>query len=58
VERPLFLSDAELNDSLELRRCYREEHDVLAVKEELARELPWMPQPLVFTYYRRVCPGE
>jgi arabinofuranosyltransferase len=55
VTTPWFLSDVELGESQEYRRCYVAETAEIPYTEEVARQGPARPRPLVFTYYRRIC---
>ena len=55
VDRPWFLSDVELGESPDFRRCYVAETVDIPYTQEIADQGPEKPRPLVFTYYRRVC---
>jgi arabinofuranosyltransferase len=55
VDQPWFLSDVELAESAEFRRCYEAERAEIPYAEDVARPAPERPQPVVFTYYRRIC---
>ena len=55
VDAPWFLSDVELGDSQDFRRCYIAETAEIPYTQEVADQGPEKPRPLVFTYYRRIC---
>jgi arabinofuranosyltransferase len=55
VKTPWFLSDVELGESPEFRRCYIAESAEIPYTEEIGRMGPEKPRPLIFTYYRRIC---
>ena len=55
VETPWFLTDLELSELPEFRRCYRLEKALIPYDTETAQRGPSRPRPLIFTYYRRVC---
>jgi len=55
VTSPWFLSDVELSESQEFRRCYVAETAEIPYTRETALLGPEKPRPLIFTYYRRVC---
>ena len=59
VDEPWFLGDAELADLAEFRRCYREETADIPYDPAFERQgRRWRPNPLVLTYYRRICDAE
>ena len=51
LERPWFLSDIELAESPDFRRCYKEEHVSIPPPAQATSRAA-----IEFVYYRRVCP--
>jgi hypothetical protein len=55
VSDPWFLSDVELGQSPEFAECYVQVIETIPYGQEVAERGPRRPNPLVFTYYDRVC---
>lgn len=59
VDEPWFLGDAELAELPEFRRCYQEETAEIPYDPAFERQgRRWRPNPLVLTYYRRICDAQ
>ncbi|WP_375689509.1 hypothetical protein [Pseudooceanicola sp. LIPI14-2-Ac024] len=56
VDDPKFLSDVELGEDPEFRRCYAPRTVDLPFGEEMERRNPGRPNPITFTWYARTCP--
>jgi len=52
---PWFLSDLEIAESPEFAECYIKETRQLPYNKAPSAEIPWIDNPLTFTYYRRTC---
>lgn len=56
AEDAWFLSGVEMAETAEFRRCYAAVVEEVPYEAALAAKGPPRPNPLRFTYYRRVCP--
>ncbi|WP_170600068.1 hypothetical protein [Ruegeria arenilitoris] len=56
AEDPWFLSDVELNQSIEFHSCYEERTEEITYSRDPLRLGPEQPELLIFTYYERTCP--
>ncbi|TCP42278.1 hypothetical protein [Rhodovulum marinum] len=56
LDRPWFLGDAELAAMPAFARCYVITREEIPYSDAFARRGPSRPRPLIFTYYRRICP--